>query len=109
MATAVLSCRLAFRHHRDAVPDEGIFLLVDLHQRGGGEVALQRLLCLSDLGVQLFERRLGITGQENLAVVPATAGAVLPQDHLVIDKLHLPPQIVCGKSLALPWMRMFSE
>ena len=88
-----------FHRHRDAVADEEILLLVDLHQGGGGEIALQRLLRLGDLGlgdpgVQLFERRLEIPGQEDLVIVPAAEGAVFAQDLLVIGKLHLPPQLV---------------
>ena len=85
--------------HRDgnAVPDEGVLLLVDLHRGGGGEAALHLLLglvhlCGGEPRIQPLEGLPKIPGQQNFAVACPAKGAVFAQLFRVVGKGHLPAQ-----------------
>ena len=82
----------------DSVPDEGIFLLVDLHQGGGGQAGLHLLLGFVHLGggeprVQALQRLPKIPGEQDLLVAGPAEGAVPAQFLRVIGIGHLPAQL----------------
>ena len=83
----------------DAVAQEEVFLLVDLHERRGGEPLLQRSDGLGDLrgrdpGVELLKRRAEVPLEQDLFIVLPSQRAVLAQHFPVVGKDHIPAQLV---------------
>ena len=96
--------------HRDgdAVPDQAILILIDLQERGRGQVKGQRLAGLLQLGVadpriQPFQRLPEIPPEDDLVIALPPQGAVFAQHLLVIGIDHLPAQLIveqgCGAVL----------
>ena len=84
---------------RDAVAQEEVFFLIDLHERRGGEPLLQRSDGLGDLrgrdpGVELLQRRAEVPLEQDLSIVLPPQGAVFPQHLPVIRIDHIPTQLV---------------
>lgn len=82
----------------DAVPDEGVFLLIDLHQGGGGQAGFHLLLGLVHLGggeprVQALQRLPKIPGEQDLLVACPAEGAIPAQLFRVVGIGHLPAQL----------------
>lgn len=82
----------------NAVPDEGVLFLVDLHQGGGGQAGLHLLLGLVHLGggeprVQALEGFSKIPGEQDLLVACPAESAVLAQLLRVVGIGHLPAQL----------------
>ena len=83
----------------DAVPDQGILLLVGLHQGCGGEAALHLLLRLLQLGggeprIQPLERLPKIPDEQNLPIACPAKSAVFAQLFGVVGIGHLPAQLL---------------
>ena len=81
----------------DAVPDEGVLFLIDLHEGGGGQSGFHLLLGLVQLGggeprVQALEGLPKIPGEQNLLIACPAKGAVFAQLFRVVGKGHLPSQ-----------------
>ena len=83
----------------DAVPEEAVFLLVDLHGGGGGQMALQLfdgLLIhrLREPGVELHHRLLEVPPEHDLPIALPPEGAVCAQLLGVVGHRHFPPKLV---------------
>ena len=83
----------------DAVPEEAVFLLVDLHGGGGGQMALQLfdgLLVhrLREPGVELHYRLLEVPPEHDLPIALPPEGAVCAQLLGVVGHRHFPPKLV---------------
>lgn len=88
----------ALHRNGNAVPDEGVLLLVDLHKGGGGEAALHLLLSLVQLGrgeprIEPLEGFSKIPGEQNFAVACPAKGAVLAQLLRIVGKGNFPAQL----------------
>ena len=95
---------------RDAVAQQEILFLVDLHEGGGGEPLPERSDGLVDLRgrnpwVELFQRRADIASQQDLFVILPSQRPAFAQYFLVVGIDYLPAQLVAEQ---IPrWM--FSE
>ena len=83
----------------DAVAQEEVFFLIDLHERRGGEPLFQRSDGLGDLrgcdpGVELLKRRAEVPLEQDLFIVLPSQCAVFPQHFPVIRIDHIPAQLV---------------
>ena len=84
---------------RDTIPNEEIFLLVDLQQGGGGQSVLQCALSLVHLSgcnprIQAQQSLPKIPGQQNLPVALAAKRAVFAQLLRVVGKSDLPAKLI---------------
>ena len=92
------SARL-FHRDRDPIPNQKIFLLIDLQQGGGGQVMLQFALGLIELnrrdpGIQTQQSLPKIPGQQDLLIAFAAKAAVFAQFLRVVGKGHIPAQLL---------------
>ena len=83
--------------HRDAIPQQKILFLVDLHQGCGGNVRRKFLLHLVQLvrgepRVQVQKRLPKIPGQQHFPIAGAAQRPVRPQLFGVVSQYHLPAQ-----------------
>ena len=83
--------------HRDAIPQQKILFLVDLHQGCGGNVCREFLLHLVQLvrgepRVQPQKRLPKIPGQQHFPIAGAAQRPVRPQLFGVVSQHHLPAQ-----------------
>lgn len=84
--------------HGNAIPDEGVLFLIDLHEGGGGKMALHLLLGLVQLDsseprIEPLERLPKISGKQNFAVACPAKGAALAQLLGVVGVSYLPAQL----------------
>ena len=83
--------------HRDAIPQQKILFLIDLHQGCGGNVCREFLLHLVQLirgepRVQAQKRLPKIPGQQHFPIAGAAQRPVRPQLFGVVSQHHLPAQ-----------------
>lgn len=88
----------ALHSNGNAIPNQGILLLVDLHERGSGEAVLHLLLSLVQLSggepwIEPLEGLPKIPGEQNLLVAFPAKGTALAQLFRIVGKGHLPAQL----------------
>ena len=83
----------------DPVPEEAVFLLVDLHGGCGGQMALQLfdgllIQWLREPGVELHHRLFEVPPEHDLPIALPPEGAVCAQLLGVVGHRHFPPKLV---------------